>query len=703
MHEKVKLRVVEDYGSLASSSLEYSIKANETINQILVANSKFQIDEDELDIVGLIESSYDDDTSTVRDLKIDDRDLPKAKNFFDFCSTKMGRDARMPFARQMWMGYTLLGEFCPRCSNPKWRKITGVPVDFKTKDMPEHVQFLENGKCPKCKATRSQLVKKGYLNLWQELDACVGQRGGKSAFTSALSAYLIHVFLKIPRLSKICEGIKEETPITGTFVGIRFTDAYNLLWTPIVEIIDASPWFADYHKLLDHYGEKYGKEIYKKKDVFIRYAHKNIELYPSGPTKRGLRGRTRFLGVIDELGWFPINKNPTNDTPSDSGDRERADAEEVHTSLDRSLLTVRTEVSELIEKKGYNTIPTGLQICVSSPSSRGDKIWRLVQSAKGSTVNLGIHLPTWEMSPRYKRNNKIIAEAYRTNPIIAERDYGANPPTSSSPFIEDRTIRDCFSGINRVIVELRQKEIGGKTFVAAKVISMNVPNIMPPSVLAIDAGYSGNSFGLTVGTLVNNRITVPVLIEVQPESGSVIHFNAMYNSVIVPLIKAFNVKFMFADRWQSISMLHRAQEEFKVQAIMYSAKRRDFDLTKSKMQDIDIQFPKIEKEIPDEVAVVNYPSAFKKHPAAHLYFQCLTVKDSAKTVLKGDGYTDDLFRAVVLLVSRLHDPKIKEQLEKMMIKKRESRVVGVVRGSSGNVVSEYTIKPVAAVVMRRLS
>ena len=1142
----------------------------------------------------------------------------------------MGQDAKIPFARQMWMGYTLLGEWCPRCSNPKWAKITGVPVNFKVRDMPEHVQFLENGKCPKCKVTKSELIKKGYLNQYDELDACIGQRGGKTAFSSTLSAYLIHVFLKIPRLSKICDGIKEDTPITGTFVSIRFTDAIQLLWTPILSIIDNSPFFQEYHKLLTYTGEKLGKELFKKKDLYIRYAHKNIELYPSGPTKRGLRGRTRFLGVIDELGWFPINKKASvDDTPSDSGDRERADAEEVHIAIDRSLLTVRTEVGELIEKKGYNTIPTGLQICVSSPTSRMDKIWRLSQAAKSSKTKLGVNLPTWEMSPRYTRQNKIIAEAYRTNPVIAERDYGANPPMAASPFIEDKGIKNCFSGVNRVLVEMHEKEINGKNFIAAKVSKLNVPNSMPPSVLAIDAGYclagstlvstefgllsikafkeegksqknqkcklldikvsgrdspviakswhyngikqtykvktksghrsiatanhehlvlrngehvsiqlknlklgdllcfnlrqvlrksklklnlldrgriafsnntsgvhgvykskhknrwsvtifiegkrcnfgayllyddavkvrnilakkygldnkvtsqksitkpkymtpelafivgalisegyfgkyatniantnlkfldtlrkyykkvfdvdtsiskgrtpikfyningvegvsekpcyslsvyssvlsawwvqlgllgskkygrrssyyktipdcilqadyrsqaafiaayfegdgsigrdrrtasvwsvsvkllhqmqillnahgvmsyirkgclstasshdydvlyalvepylthkknttnnkprnkisnkygfssayfkeflksrqvhhnkygmhytcddgttlvisrnklarqnlgprflyeaydkfgystflhilkkvssleytklkklldcrysyseitsiekykkiavydlsieggrppffvangmvvhnSGNSFALAIGTMMNNKIVVPALIEVQPESGSVIHYNAMYKGVIEPIIKAFNVQFMFADRWQSISMLHRAQSELKIQAFMYSAKMNDFNLTRSKMQDIDIQFPKIEKDITDDMAILNYPAAFKKCPAAHLYFQAMTVKDAGRTVLKGDGYTDDLFRAVVLLVSRLHDPKIKEQLEKMTVKNRLSQVVGVVRGTSYQQASEFTIKPVAGFVMRKL-
>lgn len=149
----------------------------EADNQLL-HNAALEYDDD-FDVVGLIESSYDEDTQTVRDLKIDDRDLKKAQNYFDFCSNFVSKGTRMPFARQMWLGLTLFGERCPKCSNPKWANINNVPVDFPAKDIQEHVQLLVNGKCPKCKGTKSGFVNSGKMNLYTELDVCAGQRGGK--------------------------------------------------------------------------------------------------------------------------------------------------------------------------------------------------------------------------------------------------------------------------------------------------------------------------------------------------------------------------------------------------------------------------------------------------------------------------------------------------------------------------------------------
>ena len=52
---------------------------------------------------------------------------------------------------------------------------------------------------------------------------------------------------------------------------------------------------CEYHALLDHYGTRYGEEIYKFMDSFVHYRHRKLLVHPSGPNKRTLRGRTRLL------------------------------------------------------------------------------------------------------------------------------------------------------------------------------------------------------------------------------------------------------------------------------------------------------------------------------------------------------------------------------------------------------------------------
>jgi len=658
--------------------------------------------DEDFNVLDLIKSAYDKDTQSIRDLKIDDRDLPRAKNFFHFCTDFLGKGARVPFARMMWVGYHLMGEYCPKCSDPKWEILENVPVDFRTKNFPEHIQFLEYGKCPKCKASRAKLYSQKKLKFYYELDACLGQRASKSTFSSVLSTYLLHAYLKSPRLSSIAEGIQEATPLTGTFVGVRLSDAFSLLWTPVVETIKQSPWFQDYHKLLLYYSKKYGTELLKQHQLFLRYANKNIEMYPSGPTKRGLRGRTRFLAVIDEIGWFPTSQNKSNIVTGEL-EQERANSDEVYVALDRSLSTVRSELTDLTFNQGYRSLPLSLLICISSPSSKKDKIMRLIEENKNSDTGLTIHLPTWEINPRIRRDNPIIVKAFHDDPLKAERDFGANPPMTESAFIEDTGVEKCFNLPNRVSYQYLHKVINEKKYRSAKFTRISPPNQVPASVMAIDAGYSNNSFSMIIGHRDNLQIIADVLVEIIPGHGNVLHYNALYNMLMKPLIKEFNVRFMYADRWQSISILHRAQEEFGVEIGMYSVKMPDFNLTKSKLMDGEFNLPKIEDPKPTEEEMLKmYPHCFKAKPAAHLLFQMMTVQEAGKTVTKGADYTDDIFRALVLLTSRLFDEKVYEQIKKLGARKRGNSILGVVvsRGEIGGISPSLTSK--VAVIAPRL-
>lgn len=655
-------------------------------------------DVDDFDVVSMIDKSRDEDTQAIRDVKIDDSDIPRADNFFHYCTTMLGKDAKIPFARQMWIAYTLFAEYCPVCTDPKWTKIETVPVTFPTKEMPEHVQFLVKGKCTRCKGTRGQFIKEGKLNFYSELDACLGQRAGKSAITSTMASYSLHSYLKLPKMSLICDGIQDSTPLTATFVGVRFSDAFRLLWTPIVNIIGSSPWFKDYHDMLKHYGQKYGKELFKQSREFITYGNKNLELYPSGPTKRGLRGRTRFFGAIDELGWFPVKVSDQNNEDPEDSEREHADAEEVYTALDRSLSTVRVELLDVINKRGANTLMNALQVNISSPSSKKDKLYRLMEANKHSNSALSLHFPTWEINPRWQRDHPEIVKAYKDNPSRADRDYGANPPVAASPFMElHEQTKKCFATKNTVSLSYADREWHGKMYRAAKLNVMHPPNMMPPSMLCIDAGYNNNSFALIVGYRRDVTIHCPVLIEVQPGKGNIIHYNALYEKVIAPIIKTYNVKYMFADRWQSIAILHRAMDEFGIEGGMYSVKMHDFNLAKSKLESVEFQLPEIEEEVKDSDAVVSYPAAFHNKPSAHLFFQMKTVQELGKTVIKGEGYTDDMWRALVLLSSRMFDKKIEENMAKLMVKRRSTMIVGIVRSQSdfGTTYSPKTLKHVS--------
>jgi len=611
-----------------------------------------------------MDKAVDEITGLPRDIRLPEGDFPEAKNYFDYCENFLGPDTKKPFARQMWAAIHLLAEYCPRCSHPKWKDIWNVRVDIDPHRLLNNVQFLNYGKCPKCKGTKSEFFANKELNLYVEGAWLWGQRSGKSTLTASLTNYIIHKYLKYPKMSSICEGIQSSTPLTATFVGVRFADAVATLWDPITKGIQDSPWYTEYHAMLDDYGQRLGIEFYRFKDQYIRYSHKNLEIYPAGPSKRALRGRTRMLTGLDELGWFPIS--------GENRDLERADADEVHTALDRSLLTVRREVRTLY-KKGYNNFLPGIAINISSPADETDKMCRLVSENKGSTRVLALQLATWEINPLYTKDNEEIADAFARNPIEAERDYGAKPPMNARMFMDMQVASHGFTGRNSAHIVPMEKMLNDKMRRAGRLDSWSPLNPQPATLLSMDAGLTNNSFAITilslsqtkVGEITNTKVTVQVAVEVQPRPGVSLHYNKMYQDVIKPLIKHFNVRYMFADRWNSIALLDTAAEDFAsigLVAKIHSVKYPDFVLTRSYLEEGKLILPKIEMEFEKIRQIDSYPSYFEGKPAAHLLFQFATVRDMGTTVIKGGPYTDDLFRSLVLGVGRILDPKIMPEI-----------------------------------------
>ncbi len=623
-------------------------------------------------------------------MKLPEGDFPEAKNYFDFVSNFMGKETKFPFARQLWLATMLLGEFCPRCSDKKFLTVTNVPVNYKPREMPDRIQFLNYGVCPKCNATKSEMIASKEMNAYVEMALCVGQRGGKTALTSSIIGYLIHKYLKFPKLSSICEGIQSSNILTGTFVAGRATDAIDLLWKPVINIVEDSKWFSEYHEMLTDAGERYSTEFYRKKDLYLRYAHRNLEFYPSGPTKRGLRGRTRIITATDEIGWFP--------SPEDNKDRERADAPEVYDALDRSLLTVRQETKTLL-RKGYNNFFPGLAINISSPSAQGDMIMRLVDTNLTSKRVLALRMPTWEINPLYTRDTEEIASAYKANPSNAERDYGANPPLNASKFIdvEQDQIHRRFTLRNQATVHQVSKVIKSRLRIAGKVDLLESSG--KKSLMSLDAGYTNNAFSITIITAeetagLDGKVTelrVPVVLEIVPRDGGSIHYGRVFDNVIVPLIKHFNVCYLFADRWNSIALLDGASDRFpNLETKIYSVKYDDFIITKSYLEEGKILLPKLEVELNAVTKFENYPKDFIGKPAAHLYYQMMTVRDRGKTVDKGLNATDDLFRALVLGVSRALSDKILPELLKPSIQTQGKRVMSVLLGRSMG--ASFTVK-----------
>lgn len=612
-----------------------------------------------------IKQSFDPLTQQVTDTNINTSDLRMASSYFDFCKM-ISKDMALPFARQLWIAAHLFADFCPRCSNKHYSEsIENVPVDMDVHELGSHFAFLENGVCPKCFATRGTLIKTHELNPYNELIAVLGQRSGKSTMTSLMTAYILHLLLKTPKLSSIYGGVLASTPLMATFVALTTKRANQLLWTPFVSVLTGCAWFKEYHSILIQAGKKEGFEFLKFNKDTITYSHRNLGLYYMGPMKRALRGDTRFLGAIDELGLFPL-VNPENTEEDES--RELANADEVHTSLANSLLTVRNATNFLYNKGVYH-IPTGYMLNTSSPMSVLDKIWRLLQDSKNSVVSLGVNLPTWEVNPYITRDTPAIVEQYRINPVKAERDFGARPSSNETQWYTRESVTPLFTGTNHVRISPYLTELG----LSGKVVFESEPSRAYPSAVSVDAGFNNNSFAVAMGHLENDNLRVTALLELIPKD-SQIFFTGVYRDILSVLIKKMNGYFLFTDRWQSISIAQSAKEEFLAkdfQWVPHSLTLKDFDTFDTDMiHGRRLILPKVELEQDFIYSSRDYRKDFLNNPASHLLHQFSTVRRLGGTMLKGPNNTDDLYRAVVLLATGLRMNKVADRMVKLKPQER---------------------------------
>lgn len=580
---------------------------------------------------------------------VDDSDLPLAPNFLDFCLN----DLRLkPFPKQLEMGLKLFNDWCPICSKPNF--IDNL-FDESIDEILDNLQLLHYGKCPKCKKTRQDFYTAGLQHPRNELVAVLGQRSGKSAVSAMIARYILQKYLKLSNPAKYF-NLLPKSELHMTFVAITYNQAYDTIWTPFKSYGEESPWFNQYHELLDYYGQKYGEEFYKDKDSFLVYRHKKIAAVPTGPDKRKLRGRSRIMAIVDELGWFDSNAE---------SNKVKINADEIYKALDRSLRTIRSGSATKLANGHYNA-PDAYHLAISSPSMAQDKIMRLLYQSRYDKYKVAFHFATWECNPQIKKEH--LKHEFLNDPVGSERDYGANPPLANNPFISNyKTVVDCIDSsrmnlfkLKRIYIEdsYKDKTVAGKVLYAS--------NITHNTVLALDCGFSKNAFGLAL--LHIERIGDQLLyvtdgvLEIRPEIGVTLNFPAIYNNVIKDIIDKCNVKLIVADRWESIDIIQRAKSDFNaIEGERYSLSLEDFYEIRKHMVEKHVVLPKSEIDMSKILKMdEEYEEFVKNRPVSHLYLQMLTVQESGRKLLKGEGgLDDDIFRAwslgLIFLISKNYE------------------------------------------------
>jgi len=546
-----------------------------------------------------------------------------------------------------------------------WDEVASI--EYKGKDtvydvtIPEHHCFLGNG----------------FLN----------HNSGKSAISSIQLAYIIHRFLKTPNLQKVYK-LLPSSPFTIPLVGLSFEKAKELLYNALYKYVTEGNWFIQYAEFLDKESSRMGcQPLYVIKDTFMRFRHKNILIAPFGPDKRKLRGNTSISSATDEVGWFL------------KGGIEgiKFDADEIYASVNNSLMTAKESYLRLLSE-GYDNLPVPMNINISSPSSKKDKICRLYEDSKHDDYMFGMHLATWEVNPYLPFDGPTMQALLKKHGKNFWRDFGAVPPNSSNAFINDiKLLENCASKRNNICnLEQYSEVVGSKNYTTARISTVIRDNNVANRILALDAGVTHNSFAFAIASLQGKKVIFDLLTEVIPSPDAPINYSSVFNNIILKLIEQYNIKMICTDRWQNIKLLSDIENnvnlncETKTKSVNYG----DFEFFKTSLIDNNIVLPK--PEIPfdkiENFATSDYPECYIHYPLAHFYLQALTVVDmQGKTVAKGDGLTDDIFRSAVLAHAVITDNKYCDIFNAPVnvLPKISNR--GLCAGADGNVIGSCNI------------
>ena len=126
-------------------------------------------------LIRMVNSALESEISLPPDFRIDDRDMPLAPNVWEWISGKeFLASSFKPYPRQFELAVRFMADWCPRCSKKGfWEK---MHVDEDMGNVLDNIQLLRNGRCPKCKSTRSEMVRTRELLDAIALVAVVGQR-----------------------------------------------------------------------------------------------------------------------------------------------------------------------------------------------------------------------------------------------------------------------------------------------------------------------------------------------------------------------------------------------------------------------------------------------------------------------------------------------------------------------------------------------
>lgn len=324
-------------------------------------------------------------------------------------------------------------------------------------------------------------------------------------------------------------------------------------------------------------------------------------------------------------------------------------------------MTAKESYLKLLQQ-GFNDLPAPINLNISSPSSKKDKICRLYEDSKRDQFMFGMHLATWEVNPQLPFDGPTMTALRKKNEKDFWRDFGAVPPNSANSFFPNISLLlQAMNGKSNLCKIKKQRHfLAGKEYLYGTLSILQNESQKPNRILAIDAGAVNNSFAFSIAHLENqgdrSKVVFDTFMEIIPEDDCPLDFSKIYENIIEPLIKNMNIKMVCTDRWQNLKILSDIanNKALHCKTMQYSVRYGNFVDFRQAFMDQSIIIPKAEIKGDDIERAGNdsYPRGFEGKPISHFIFQAITVVDMAgKSVTKGENVTDDIFRSAVLAYS----------------------------------------------------
>lgn len=468
---------------------------------------------------------------------------------------------------------------------------------------------------------------------------------GKTALTAKIAAYLVHQYLCLDSVCSNHYGLPG-TLLTGTFVAADVKQVQATTWGDFVATVKSSEWFKEYFAYLDTEKKRLGVKLYDFKETSLKFPIKRLEIEFGAGSMAGLRGRTRFFGSIDELGWFEQRE----------GAKLRS-GPEIYTALANSLRTVRSKCNGAWKQGRYN-LPSAFMLNVSSPKAEDDPIMTKYAAAKADPKTYCFHYATWDINPdldKAEMKSEMIKD-----PIKTMRDFGAQPGTGKDIFLPNIEImyanidderRNAISYRNVVT----EQTIKDTTYWSIKCVLESLAlDKMTPCVVACDAGEVKNGYSVVIASLGREGQTIlEAVLSVQPRAinqGTVARVNFPSISELIKEIgRIIHIEMIVYDRWQSTQAIQEFRE-MGYDARQISLKYPDFEEFKKRFLEGNISYPA--PEVPFQTLMLEDVS--DQTPVAQLLKQSRTVRDTGRSIVKPNVGDDDIFRGSVLADYVLH-------------------------------------------------